>query len=256
MQTLINPVSEQTKENSFFSALLYAINYYFHKSTEEFSEGELKTKIGENLFDKLKIQEKNCILDLDRLNFEDMCFDLNEILLEHQLFLRVYEKRDKFRYLFHLTEEENNTMKTLSCCLHVKFNGFEVAAPYLESVKKKELFPIDIIYEPVRNPSEVIYRYFSTDIRFAYYGKIPSSNRDWSATNRPYECYYCAKFFSIKKAFERHIKNCSGKPGVVYNFNLQNIISFEDNIKYQGDVPFAVYADFETSAPNCDFTCP
>ena len=140
LQTLINPVSEQTKENSFFSALLYTINYYFHKSTKEFSEGELKTKIGENLFDKLKIQEKNCILDLDRLNFEDMCFDLNEILLEHQLFLRVYERRDKFRYLFHLTEEKNNTMKTLSCCLQVKFNGFEVAAPYLESVKKRSYF--------------------------------------------------------------------------------------------------------------------
>ena len=36
----------------------------------------------------------------------------------------------------------------------------------------------------------------------------------------------------------------------------QNIVSFEDNLKYIGDVPFSVYADFETAAPNSDFLCP
>ena len=42
----------------------------------------------------------------------------------------------------------------------------------------------------------------------------------------------------------------------IYNFDIQNIVTFEDNIKYQGDVPFAIYADFETTTPNCDFTSP
>ena len=66
-----------------------------------------------------------------------------------------------------------------------------------------------------------------------------------------------AKSFLLKKrTFERHIKFCSGKPGIVYNFNIQNIVTFEDNIKYQGDLPFTIYADFETTAPNCDFSSP
>ena len=52
------------------------------------------------------------------------------------------------------------------------------------------------------------------------------------------------------------IKTCSGKPGVVYSFEIQNIVTFEDNIKYQGDVPFPLYADFEITAPTSDYLCP
>ena len=137
LRTLVNPVEKQTKENSFFSVLIYAINFHFNKETEQFSDEEIKTKIGKKLLDKLKEQEENCILDLDRLNFENMCFDLNEILLEFNLFWRAYERKDKFRYLFHQTEEKNNTIKTLSCCLHVKFNGFNVAAPTSKIHKRK-----------------------------------------------------------------------------------------------------------------------
>ena len=77
---------KKPKKISFFSALIYATNFHFNKEIEQFSEEELKTKIGESLFEKLKRQEGNCILDLDPLNFENICFDLNEILLESSLF--------------------------------------------------------------------------------------------------------------------------------------------------------------------------
>ena len=256
LDTLINPISDQTKKNSFFSALIYALNYYFHKETDEISDKELETKIGKKLFEKLKSLEETCILDLDRINFDNMCFDLNEILLESCLFLRVYEKKDKFRYLFHQTEEKNDTVKTLSSSLHIKFNGFNVAAPYLENSQKRDLHRIDVIYDPVRSPEQIIKCYISTDIRFAYVGKIPQWDRGRNCTNSPYECYYCQKFFARKKTFDSHIKNSSGKPGVVYNFNVQNIVTFKDNLKYMDDLSFSVYADFETTAPNCDFTCP
>ena len=63
------------------------------------------------------------------------------------------------------------------------------------------------------------------------------------------------KFLKKKAIFDRHIKTCSGKPGV-YSFEIQNIVTFEDNIKYQGDVPFSLYADFETTAPTSDYLCP
>ena len=47
--------------------------------------------------------------------------------------------------------------------------------------------------------------------------------------------------------------NCSGRPGVVYNFNNQNLISYQDNFHAKGNVPFVIYFDFETTAPtdNC-----
>ena len=52
------------------------------------------------------------------------------------------------------------------------------------------------------------------------------------------------------------IKCCSGKPGIVYNFNIQNIVTFEENLKYMGDLPFSAYADFETTAPAADCLFP
>ena len=49
---------------------------------------------------------------------------------------------------------------------------------------------------------------------------------------------------------------CGKKPGVVYDFDLKNIVTFEDNLKYRGVVPFSVYADFETTAPTDDYLNP
>ena len=55
------------------------------------------------------------------------------------------------------------------------------------------------------------------------------------------------------KQGKKDMENCSGRPGVVYNFNNQNLISYQDNFHAKGDVPFVIYFDFETTAPtdNC-----
>ena len=52
---------------------------------------------------------------------------------------------------------------------------------------------------------------------------------------------------------KRHMENCSGVPRVIYNFNTQSLISFEDNFHAKDDLPFVIYFDFETTAPsdNC-----
>ena len=49
------------------------------------------------------------------------------------------------------------------------------------------------------------------------------------------------------------MKHCSGKPDVIYNFNNHSLISYEDNFKTKGDLPFTLYFDSETTAPtdNC-----
>ena len=49
------------------------------------------------------------------------------------------------------------------------------------------------------------------------------------------------------------MENCSGVSGVIYNFNTQSLLSFEDHFHAKGDLPFVIYFDFETTAPtnNC-----
>ena len=52
---------------------------------------------------------------------------------------------------------------------------------------------------------------------------------------------------------KKHKENCSRVAGVIYNFNTQSLISFEDNFHAKGNLPFVIYFDFETTAPtdNC-----
>ena len=49
------------------------------------------------------------------------------------------------------------------------------------------------------------------------------------------------------------VTNVTGVPGVIYNFNTQSLISFEDNFYAKGSLPFVINFDFETTAPtdNC-----
>ena len=46
----------------------------------------------------------------------------------------------------------------------------------------------------------------------------------------------------------RHMDNCSGSRGVVYNFKNQILISYQNNFRTKGDLPFVIYFDFETIA--------
>ena len=64
-----------------------------------------------------------------------------------------------------------------------------------------------------------------------------------------YQCYYCSKFFARSDIQKHHMQHCSGVPGIVYNFNNQNLVTFEDNLGYKGDLPVVAYIDFETTAP-------
>ena len=37
---------------------------------------------------------------------------------------------------------------------------------------------------------------------------------------------------------------------------MQNLVTFEDNLKYEGDLPLTAYIDFETTAPTDSFLDP
>ena len=68
-----------------------------------------------------------------------------------------------------------------------------------------------------------------------------------------FECYYGGKFFARADKQKRHTENCISVPGIICNFNKKNLITFEDNFKSKGDIPVAIYFEFEKTAPinNC-----
>ena len=71
-----------------------------------------------------------------------------------------------------------------------------------------------------------------------------------------FRCHFCPKFFCSKASFDRHLESCTGKPGFICNFDTQNLLTFEENLKLKHDIPLTAYIDFETSAPTDDMLDP
>ena len=67
-----------------------------------------------------------------------------------------------------------------------------------------------------------------------------------------WQCYFCSNYYGRKDTFDCHVENCRGRPDYVYNFNTQSLLTFEENLKYKGDIPLVAYIDFETTAPTDD----
>ena len=61
------------------------------------------------------------------------------------------------------------------------------------------------------------------------------------------QCYGCNKLFIKRKSLERSMNVCGRFPGIVYNFENQNIQTIFDNMKLMGDLPFTIYFDLEAT---------
>ena len=46
---------------------------------------------------------------------------------------------------------------------------------------------------------------------------------------------------------KKHLRICAARERITYSFDNGQIITFQDNFKYLGDVPFIIYFDFETT---------
>ena len=66
------------------------------------------------------------------------------------------------------------------------------------------------------------------------------------------QCCFCSNYYSRKDKYDRHVENCTGRRGCVYNFNTNSLLTFEENLKYKGDIPLVACIDFETTAPTDD----
>ena len=120
-------------------------------------------------------------------------------------------------------KKKKEVIRKISACIKNKFNGFTMTVSNSREIEIKDFFPVDIIYKHVRSPDDVMEYFFSTNTRLAYRGTHSDlKSRDRLGHSKPYKCYYCSHF------------------------------TFEDNLNCKGDIPYCVYADFETSAPTDD----
>ena len=213
-------------DNQLCNVIIKALGYHM--------KGE--QNIPQTLIEKISQPDKFKFI-IDQQYFFNMCYELTMILCQFGYFLRVFELKKKYRHLFLKKPDEQKIVKQLSSCLTEKFNGFSIIRAEYEKKVRKEFSPIDIIYKPTRNIEIEPLCYYSTDITLAYSASYPKKD---SKTKKEYlqrsskvqSCYYCNRFYvHNNRKFQNHLKNCSGKPGIMYNFTNQSLISYEDNLQ-------------------------
>ena len=59
----------------------------------------LSSDVKPEIFDAFNQIKDNLRLNLDLVNFENQCFQVNKIMMKNNLCLRVYELKDKFHFL-------------------------------------------------------------------------------------------------------------------------------------------------------------
>ena len=61
------------------------------------------------------------------------------------------------------------------------------------------------------------------------------------------QCQYCDNFFrKSNDNMQKHINCCAGQAGHTYQFD-NPIVNYQENFSKIGDLPFAIYYDFETT---------
>ena len=244
------PGSENGNWNSFISAIFYAVTFNNEQKTEFCSSEKLKELIDSNLFIQLNQEKFN--ISLDHQKFNSQCHEINMTLAKYGYFLRVFELKSKFRHLVLKKPRKQNIVRQLSSCINEKYNVFHVFSVDYSKNLRTNFKPINIIYKPIKPPEKEVLCFSTNNISKSYRNSCGATS-DKVSHGFASECYYCGKLFARADKQKRHIENCTGVPGIIHNFYNKNLITFEDNFKSKGDIPMAIYFDFETTAPtdNC-----
>ena len=76
-----------------------AIHFLKSGKTKKSSAGEIEEVIDSDSYRQSNIEKEYLQLDLDYQIFENIYFQINEILLKHGCFLRIFEQLKKFHNL-------------------------------------------------------------------------------------------------------------------------------------------------------------
>ena len=109
-----------------FYALLYGLRHHLTKKIDAVDDEQIKKDISSEIYDEISPLKKFLELSLDIFHFENQCDVINRILNKHNLFLRIFELKEKFRYITKTSSQKKNIVREISSCVFVKFNGFHV----------------------------------------------------------------------------------------------------------------------------------
>ena len=155
----------------------------------------------------------------------NLCYEMNMILSSYGYFLRIFEIKKKFHHLSVKSKDNQKLVRQLSSCLMEKINGFTIISiEYQKKTKEKHLNRlISFINQQKQIEIEPIC-YLSK----AFSSLYSDGKRGVKKAHKVRKCYYSNKYFITETTQKRHIQNCTGKPGIVYNFNNQCLISYQD----------------------------
>ena len=233
----------------------------FYKSEGKILEkGKIAEVLGVDFYNELLEIKEQAKLDRTIFGYFNTCFKVNEVLSNDNFFLKFFGRRDVFRFLIQKkVQGKNKLAENLSSSAVEKFNGYEMIRRKLECKENIDLTPIDIAYEPSYDENIPAPCFFTGQIFLAYKSYIGRIDRSKECifSRAVKQCHFCENLFAKnEEAMKKHLTICAAREGITYSFNNGQIINFQDNFKYLGDVPFTVYFDFETTAGDSVFFDP
>ena len=122
-----------------------------------------------------KFSSQNLYFTLDLQEFNRIAYQINNILVDYNYFLRVFEQKNKYRQFFVKKLEKQNQIKQLLSCLIEKYNGFQVVKIDFSKKERQKFEPIDIIYVPTKNPEvlpECYYIRYLKSIHISLFSRV------------------------------------------------------------------------------------
>ena len=130
------PINQNENKYDFIRIILYKVRQILEGKTDDCSNESLQ----ENPTLKKLFEDLNgkFIFSLDIQKFELVCYEINQILIKHDFFLRVFEQKNKYRNILIKTAEKQNQIKELASCLSKKYNGFQNVKNSFSKLQRRE----------------------------------------------------------------------------------------------------------------------
>ena len=169
-------------KDSFFNAVMWGV-YSKIKDVKidhlfNYEQGKLEKALGQEFANKFIHIKEAIHLDINFMTFERKMHLVNDLLFEKNVFLRLYEKKSKFRYLFRKGHDKNKLQKEASSCVEQRYNGFHVTEHMCAKIRQIEFTSVDIVYEPVKRMDQIIECYFTNEINEAFIRRFQHYKND------------------------------------------------------------------------------
>ena len=191
--------------------------------------------------------------------YYNRCFIANKVLSKHNFFIKFFKRRDKYRFLIKKKVVGINTvMRNLSSSVIKKLNGYDNIKLKIAHKEKTNFTPLDIVYKPTFDENVPIPYYFTSQIYLAYRSYLGQFKKgDENIIERSNKAIIAINFFAKSDDnMKKYLPVCFAKRGIKYAFDNGQIVNFQNNFKYLGDVPLTVCFDFETTTGNSAFSDP